>query len=140
MQLTRKYHFYAAHRNQELCDKCFSPHGHAYDVRVTFDLVKATSITVLFSEIDKLVKPIIEEYDHCFLIDINDPLYAYLLKFPEADRFKFNVFQGPTSVENLVEKLYFEIRERTGLNVVAVEVDETKSSTIRFTTADDFTK
>lgn len=134
MLLTRKYHFYAAHRNQDLCDKCRNIHGHQYEVRVEFDLEKKSSITTLFAELDAKVKPIIDEYDHGMLIDANDPLYTYLLKFGET--FKFKVFDAPTSVENLVEKLYFEIRHRTGLNVYAVEVDETKSSTIRFTTED----
>lgn len=132
MLLTRKYHFYAAHRNQELCDKCKNIHGHQYEVRVEFDLKKESSITTLFAELDAKVKPIIDEYDHGMLIDKDDPLYIHLLAFPET--LKFKVFDAPTSVENLVEKLYFEIRDRTGLNVFAVEVDETKSSTIRFTT------
>jgi 6-pyruvoyltetrahydropterin/6-carboxytetrahydropterin synthase len=134
MLLTRKYHFYAAHRNQELCDKCRNIHGHQYEVRVTFDLVQKSSITTLFADLDAQVAPIIKEYDHGMLIDVNDPLYAHLLKFPET--LKFKEFDGPTSVENLVKKLYNEIRERTGLNVYAVEVDETKSSTLRYTTDD----
>lgn len=134
MLLTRKYHFYAAHRNQELCDKCRNIHGHQYETRITFDLIQKGSITTLFADLDKLVAPIIAEYDHGMLIDENDPLYLHLLKFPEV--LKFKVFSGPTSVENLVKKLYNEIRERTGLNVYAVEVDETKSSTLRYTTDD----
>lgn len=134
MLLTRKYHFYAAHRNQELCDKCRNIHGHQYEIRVEFDLEKKSSITTLFSELDAKVKPIIDEYDHGMLIDRNDPLYKHLLAFEES--FKFVVFEGPTSVENLVEKLYRDIRARTGLNVFAVEVDETKSSTLRFSTED----
>lgn len=135
MQLTRKYHFYAAHRNQELCDQCRNIHGHAYDIRVTFELEKKSSITVLFAELDKAVQPIIKEYDHGMLIDVGDPLYIALVKFDPS--LKFKVFDGPTSVENLAIKLYREIRERTGLNVYAVEVDETKSSTLRYTTEDD---
>lgn len=151
MKLTRKYHFYAAHRNQELCDQCRNIHGHQYEVRVTFDLKKESSITTLFAELDRQVVPIIKEYDHGMLIDKNDPLYLHLLKFEDIvtgvdevtglrsekhHYFKFKVFDGPTSVENLVEKLYKEIRERTGLNVWGVEVDETKSSTIHYTTED----
>jgi len=134
MQLTRKYHFYAGHRNQELCDKCRNIHGHRYGVRVTFDLEQIGCITVLFAELDALVKPIIDEYDHGMLIDINDPLFKALRDFDPT--LKFKVFDGPTSVENLVKKLYNEIRDRTGLNVYAVEVDETDSSTLRYTTDD----
>lgn len=134
MLLTRKYHFYAAHRNQELCDKCRNIHGHQYEIRVIFDLLKKTSITTLFNELDEKVKPIIDEYDHGMLIDIHDPLYEHLKKFGEP--LKFKLFNGPTSVENMAEKLFFEIRARTGLNVDAIEVDETKSSTLRFSRND----
>lgn len=130
MLLTRKYHFYAAHRNQELCDQCKNIHGHQYEIRVEFDLEQKSSITVLFAELDAKVAPIIKEYDHGMLIDFNDPLYQYLMDFKES--LKFKVFPYPTSVENLAKFLYQEIRERTKLNVFAVEVDETKSSTLRY--------
>lgn len=134
MLLTRKYHFYAAHRNQELCDKCRNIHGHQYEIRVEFDLEKKSSITTLFSELDAKVKPIMDQYDHGMLIDRNDPLFAHLMQFPES--MKFVVFDAPTSVENLVQRLYFQIIIQTGLSVYAVEVDETKSSTLRYTRED----
>lgn len=134
MLLTRKYHFYAAHRNQELCDQCKNIHGHQYEVRITFDLVQKSSITTLFSELDGLVTPIIKEYDHGMLIDVNDPLYEHLRLFPE--QLKFKRFNAPTSVENLAKNIFCEVLSRTGLNVFAVEVDETKSSTIRVTASD----
>lgn len=132
MQLTRKYHFYAAHRNQDLNDKCWSPHGHRYGIRVTFDLVKKTSITVLFADIDAKIKPILDEYDHSWLIDINDPLYTHIMKFPGSENFRLVKFNEPTSVENLAEKLFFSIKNKTDLNIMAIEVDETDSSTVRF--------
>lgn len=101
---------------------------------MTFDLEKKSSITTLFAELDAKVSPIMKSYDHGMMIDINDPLYKHLQSFGET--LKFKLFNGPTSVENLVEKLYWEIVKTTGLNVYAVEVDETKSSTMRFDKAD----
>lgn len=134
MLLTRKYHFYAAHRNQELCDQCKNIHGHQYEIRVEFDLEQKTSITTLFADLDSLVVPIIKEYDHGMLVDVNDPLYHHLCKFqdPSGHSLKFKVLPYPTSVENLARFLYEEIHFRTKLNVYAVEVDETKSSTLRY--------
>lgn len=135
MLLTRKYHFYAAHRNQELVgDRCWAIHGHCYRVRITFDLEKKSSITTLFAELDAKVKPCLDPYDHCMLIDINDPLYAHLVKFEGSENFRFVLFDGPTSVENLAEKLYTDLRLATGLNICDVEVDETESSTLKFST------
>jgi len=36
MKITRKYHFYAGHRNKQAGEKCGRLHGHTYDVEVTF--------------------------------------------------------------------------------------------------------
>ena len=65
-KITRKYHFYAGHRNEKLKDKCFNLHGHTYHIEMTFDLSydPYSGITMLFNDIDKLVYPIIDELDH----------------------------------------------------------------------------
>ncbi len=133
----KDYHFYAAHRNEELCDKCFNLHGHTYYIECWFDLPLSEdgNITVLFGEIDAKVEAIIKgEYDHGMMIHDKDPLYECLKKFcKEQDKeFKLKVMPFPTSVENLARTLYHEIKDRTGLNIVKLAVKETTSSTIEY--------
>jgi len=80
MEVIKNYHFYAAHRNETLDDKCKNIHGHTYyvDVKLRFQTPKNNEITMLFSDVDKLIDPIIKGFDHGMLINVFDPLYPYL--------------------------------------------------------------
>ena len=75
MTIEKKYHFYAAHRNKEAGEKCGRIHGHTYNVVCwfTFDAME-NGITMLFSDIDDRIEPIVKEYDHYLLMDANDDL------------------------------------------------------------------
>ena len=56
MVIKKKFHFYAAHRNETLNDKCYNLHGHVYRFKVFVDTkVKNGKIDVLFSDIDNYV-------------------------------------------------------------------------------------
>ena len=58
MKIEKKYYFYAGHRNKSAGEKCGRPHGHTYDVTCTFRFgTMENGITMLFSDIDKLVEP-----------------------------------------------------------------------------------
>ena len=37
MIIQKDYRFYAAHRNEELTDKCRNLHGHRYGIRCLFE-------------------------------------------------------------------------------------------------------
>ena len=70
IQIEKKYHFYAGHRNKLAGEKCSRLHGHTYDVVCTFQFEEMKDgITMLFSDIDNLAEPIIKEYDHYFLLE-----------------------------------------------------------------------
>jgi 6-pyruvoyltetrahydropterin/6-carboxytetrahydropterin synthase len=130
-EVVRKYRFYAAHRNQNLNDKCRNIHGHTYKIEVHLVLQKQeqSGVSMLFSDIDKLIEPIIQQLDHSFILDKNDALYEYLLKFNEP--LKMYVLDAVTSVENLSEHLTKLFRS-TGLNVTCVKVAETESSVVTY--------
>lgn len=133
MRIEKKTHFYAAHRNQELKDKCCNLHGHSYFVVFTFEFKREGSITKLFGDIEVIIDPIVKgEFDHALLIDINDPLYLTLkTHHPE---FKMVEFNEPTSVENLCQMLFGKVS--TALkegDLIELTVQETTTSVIRYT-------
>lgn len=132
MKVTKKYHFYAGHRNENLDDKCFNLHGHTYYVEVSFDFTysKKTGITMLFSDIDKVVDPIINKLDHSLLIHEKDPLLKYLHLFVKEQKtsLKVTIFNKVTSAENLAEYIYLEIENL--LPITQVKLQETTSSIV----------
>ena len=84
MIIQKSYKFYAAHRNEELEDKCRNLHGHRYGLRCFFEVERSGSISTLFEDFDSKIEPLLKsEYDHAMLINVNDPLYESLCQHME---------------------------------------------------------
>lgn len=137
--IEKKYHFYAGHRNEKLDDKCRNIHGHTYRVTLTLEFnenTKKDGVTLLFSDIDKKMAPLIESLDHSFLMNESDPLYDYLVQYENRtnDNLKINVFPFETSAENLAQYLYDEIKHELELPIAIIELQETDTSTVIYGT------
>jgi 6-pyruvoyl-tetrahydropterin synthase len=128
MIIEKRYHFYGAHRNQFADEKCGRIHGHTYEVicQFKFDFIKDDGITVLFSDIDKLVEPIIKDYCHWFLLWENDSLCELLDLANEP----YKKLPFITSAENLSVWLFTRIKNETKLPIVKLNLAETKSSNV----------
>ena len=126
MKIQKKYHFYAAHRNKEAGEKCGRIHGHTYDVVCVFDLEMNGALTILFSDIDAKVEPIIKEYDHYFILHEKDVLCGVLDLANEP----YKALPFETSAENMAMWLFNRIKRETGLNICRIELAETKSSNV----------
>jgi 6-pyruvoyltetrahydropterin/6-carboxytetrahydropterin synthase len=128
MTIEKKYHFYAAHRNHAGGFKCGRIHGHTYEVKChfKFNQINDGGITCLFSDIDKLVEPIIKEHCHWFLIYEKDSLCEVLELINEP------ILKLPfeTSAENMAIWLFNRIKNETALPIYRIELAETKSSNI----------
>ena len=138
MIIVKDYKFYAAHRNEELDDKCRNIHGHRYGLRCHFRVQRTCSYSTLFATFDDKIEPHLKEhYDHGMLIHVNDPLYATLQDHMQrtGETFKLKRFSGPTSVENLACMLFGEITEM-GFELDQIEIRETDTSVVVYTEAD----
>lgn len=130
MIIHKKYHFYAAHRNKAGGEKCGRIHGHTYDVECSFkfDTINEGGVTCLFSDIDKLVEPIIKEHCHWFLLYDKDPLCELLTLAGE----KYLPLPFETSAENMAVWLATRIKNETKLPIVRITLAETKSSIVEY--------
>lgn len=133
--ITKKYHFYAAHRNELIDDKCRSLHGHTYKVEVELEMSEPdyrTGITTLFSDIDAKIEPIIKEFDHALLLHHTDKLGKVIGKYSDenkADEQKILWFLEATSAENIANSILLSLKEED-LKVVRLSLSETESSTV----------
>ena len=138
MIIQKDYKFYAAHRNEELDDKCRNLHGHRYGVRCFFDVERAGAISTLFGEFDQKIEPFLKaEYDHSMLIHAADPLYETLCGHTKrtGEPLRMKLFDAPTSVENLAYQLFTEITE-FGFRLTRLEVRETDTSVVIYSRED----
>jgi 6-pyruvoyltetrahydropterin/6-carboxytetrahydropterin synthase len=125
MIIEKKYHFYAAHRNKNAGEKCGRIHGHTYNVVCHFKFNEMKDgVTMLFSDIDKVVEPIIKQYDHYFLLFREDSLCDVLNMANEP----FIELPFETSAENMAIWIFNQIK--THLPIVKIELAETKSSNV----------
>ena len=127
--IKKSFHFHAAHRNEDLIgDKCFSIHGHTYflDCYFQFEKPDEDSITMLFADIKNKVLPVIDEFEHSFIINKSDPFYE-LLKDKEI---KLCVLDYPSSAENLAKTFFDRISQSSHLDLVQVDFKETNSSIV----------
>lgn len=148
MQFTRSFHFYAAHRNQHLSDKCAGLHGHRY--QVDFDVnvkrnEKDPAISILFNDFTVFDDHMKYVFDHTTLLDVNDPLADVLAKFISTDasghhwRLRFLPF--PTSLENMAFVIYEEMLNSLSnlvrpATLLDIRVRETDSTTICYDPVD----
>jgi len=138
MLIQKDYKFYAAHRNEELDDKCRNLHGHRYGVTCFFEVERAGAISTLFGDFDRVIEPFLKsEYDHAMLIHVSDPLHETLKWHTErtGEPLKLKLFDAPTSVENLAYQLFTEITE-LGFRLNRLEVRETDTSVVVYTRED----
>jgi 6-pyruvoyltetrahydropterin/6-carboxytetrahydropterin synthase len=138
MIIRKDYKFYAAHRNEELADKCRNLHGHRYGLSCFFEVKRSGAVSTLFGDFDAVMEPFLKaEYDHGMLINVNDPLYETLRHHTQrtGECFKLKTFDVPTSVENLAFKLFTEITG-FGFHLDHLEIRETDTSVVIYTQAD----
>lgn len=125
INIVKRYHFYAAHRNKQAGEKCGRLHGHTYEIVCHFEFDELhNGITMLFSDIDAIVEPIIKQYDHYLLLHNEDPLCEIL----ELHNEPFIECPFETSAENLSLYIFAQIKQH--LPIVKIEVAETKSSNV----------
>lgn len=115
-RISKEYHFSASHVLEGLRPghPCGRLHGHNYEVRLTLES---------------------EELDgHGFVIDYGDlDPFAHVIATTYDHRHLNDVLDGQPSAENLARTLYGIAKYRLGwLNVVSVEVKETKKTTAEY--------
>ena len=131
IEIEKKYHFYAAHRNKNADEKCGRIHGHTYNVICSFkfkEINKKSGVTLLFSDIDKLVEPIIKKYCHWLLLYENDDLCNILSLANEP----YITLPFETSAENMAVWLFTEIKNNSNLPIFKIKLAETLSSTVTY--------
>lgn len=127
--ITRRYRIYSAHRNESAGEKCGRIHGHRYRVRAVFEFTSLNDgIGMLFDDLNAVCEPVIEAFDHHFMVWNEDPLADVL----EAMGEPFIRLPFETSTENLAQYFFREIK-KSDLPICRIEIEETDSSIVTYT-------
>ena len=128
--VTKRIDFCYGHRLLDYDGVCKHPHGHNAVVEVDVRTVELDRRNMVadFSDIKRIVKGWIDrELDHKMILRHDDPLVAALEALHEPI---FKTDSNPT-VEHIA-KLIFDMSRHHGLDVVAVRVWETPTSSAEY--------
>ncbi|HAX47916.1 MAG TPA: 6-carboxytetrahydropterin synthase [Ignavibacteria bacterium] len=116
MKISKQYHWEMGHRLPYHKGLCKNIHGHSYrmNVEITGGLDK-NGMIIDFFDLNKIVKPIIEKYDHAFLCWKGD---KKVLNFLVKNKMKKVVVDYHSTVENIcsdfTDKLTNELLDLKG--------------------------
>ena len=126
IQIEKKYHFHAAHRNKEAGEKCGRIHGHTYHIVCTFSFPDwKDGVTILFQDLDNVAEPIIKKHCHYLLLDENDSLAQVLKDANEP----FISLPFATSAENIARYL-FGLIAAAKAPITKISLSETTTSIV----------
>jgi 6-pyruvoyltetrahydropterin/6-carboxytetrahydropterin synthase len=99
MKISKQYHWEMGHRLPFHKGLCKNIHGHSYkmNVEITGGLDK-NGMVIDFFDLNRIVKPIIEKYDHAFLCWKGD---KKVLEFLTKNKMKKVVVEYHSTVENI---------------------------------------
>lgn len=129
MKIEKRYHFYAAHRNIHADAKCARIHGHTYilSAEFYFDSMGKGGVCMLFSDIDKIVEPIVKAYDHHLLLAEWDILVNTLNEINEP----YITLPFDTSAENMCIHFWKLIKKQIP-ELIKIKLQETQSSIVTY--------
>lgn len=134
-KITREFVFELGHVLDGHKGKCRNAHGHNYKVLITIEsaILDDMEMVIDFYDLNTAIKPIFEEFDHAFAININakdsfENDLAQLLK--KHNRKSINL-PFRTTAENMAKYFYDRIGELLNCNnywISKVVVFETPTS------------
>lgn len=144
--------FSAAHRLMSHNGKCRGIHGHNYEVVLTIEAkINEDGMILDFAHLKRVLKSIIDEYDHSIMLYREDPFLTHLKAFlhenkNEQNLWNLKVLGSHPTVEFLSEEFamlaYKYIEEGTlgTLKLESIMVDVSESNTTWASYSKEFTE
>lgn len=109
---------------------CKNIHGHSYKMRVELvGELDNNGMLIDFYDIDKVVKPIIQMYDHSMLVDVNDET---TLNFLKDNNFRYVAINFTSTSENIAinfaNMFAEEFRKHSNIKELTVRIYETSDA------------
>lgn len=125
MKISKEYRWEMGHRLPDHDGLCRNIHGHSYKMIVELDgEVAANGMIIDFYDLGKIVKPVIEKLDHCFLVFKDD---KKVLSFLKENGMKYEVTDYPATVENIA----FDICKILSEGIKAQKFNNVKSLSVK---------
>jgi len=130
IKLGKDYVWEMSHRLPFHNGWCKNIHGHSYKMRLELvGELDENGMLIDFYDIDKVVKPIITQYDHSMLVDEKD---EKTLKFLRENDFRYVAINFTSTSENIAihfaKQFAEEFRKHENIKELSVRVYETSDA------------
>lgn len=126
MKVAKEFKWEMGHRLPEHFGNCKNIHGHSYKMIVEFvgDL-NDNDMIIDFYDVDKIIKPLIDDLDHAFMVNTHDKV---VVEFLEKIKSKIIIVEFNSTVENICKFVLNEIKKfelPKNIRSVSVRIYET---------------
>ncbi len=99
MKIAKEFHWEMGHRLPEHFGLCKNIHGHSYQMILTVEgEMNEQQMVIDYYDLEKIINPIISEFDHSFMVNKND---SVVLDFLNSINSKKVVVDFDATVENI---------------------------------------
>jgi len=126
MKVAKEFKWEMGHRLPEHFGNCKNIHGHSYKMIVEFEgELNENEMIIDFYDIDRIIKPLIEKFDHAFMVNKND---KDVIEFLDKIKSKKLIVDFNSTVENICSYVLKEIKKfelPENISSVTVRIYET---------------
>jgi 6-pyruvoyltetrahydropterin/6-carboxytetrahydropterin synthase len=110
MKIAKEFHWEMGHRLPEHFGKCKNIHGHSYKMIVELEGdLNENGMIMDYYDLKKLVRPVVEELDHSFMVFEKD---VEIVRFLESVKSKKIIVGFQSTVENICKYILTEIKKQ----------------------------
>ena len=108
-KIAKDFYWEMSHRLPDHKGLCKNIHGHSYKIRVELEgELNEEGMVLDYYDLKQLFLPIIEVFDHSFIVDKDDEI---MINFLKSNNFKHFIIQKTTTAEHIVEYIYNIVSE-----------------------------
>lgn len=127
MKIAKEFHWEMGHRLPDHFGLCKNIHGHSYKMILTVEgEMNAQQMVIDYYDLEKIINPIIQEFDHSFMVNKNDSI---VLEFLEKINSKKVVVDFDATVENICLFILNKIKVASlpkNIKAIGVRIYETQ--------------
>ena len=109
MKVAKEFKWEMGHRLPEHFGNCKNIHGHSYKMIIEFEgELNNDEMIIDFYDIDRIIKPLVEKFDHAFMVNKND---KDVIEFLDKIKSKKLIVDFNSTVENICSYVLKEIKK-----------------------------
>ena len=127
MKIAKEFYWEMGHRLPDHFGLCKNIHGHSYKMILTVEgQMNEQQMVIDYYDLEKIINPIIQEFDHSFMVNKNDKIVIEFLNQINSKKVEVDF---DATVENICLFMLNKIKDASlpkNIRAITVRVYETK--------------